>query len=84
MTPVSRPKYDVVTLALHAVLAGGIVNYLGYFVGAPVPTLVLHWVGRCHIALGYLIGLFVIGHGFMAVRHWLSRPTGEISLPTVP
>jgi Prokaryotic cytochrome b561 len=50
--------------------AGGIVNYLGYFIGAPVPTLVLHWVGRCHIALGYLIGLFLIGHVSMAMRHW--------------
>jgi cytochrome b561 len=52
--------------------AGGIVNYLGYFVGAPVPTYVLHWVARSHIGLGYLIGLFVIGHTSMAVRHRLS------------
>jgi hypothetical protein len=59
-------------VAVTASAAGGIVNYLGYFVGAPVPTLVLHWVGRCHIALGYLIGLFIIGHGSMAVRHWLT------------
>jgi cytochrome b561 len=59
--------------AVTASAAGGIVNYLGYFLGAPVPTLVLHWVGLCHIALGYLIGLFIIGHGSMAVRHWLTR-----------
>jgi len=60
-------------VAVTASAAGGIVNYLGYFVGAPVPTLVLHWVGRSHIALGYLIGLFIIGHGSMAVRHWQRR-----------
>jgi hypothetical protein len=58
--------------AVTASAAGGIVNYLGYFVGAPVPTLVLHWVGRCHIAMGYLIGLFILGHGSVAVRHWLT------------
>jgi cytochrome b561 len=61
--------------------AGGIINYLGYFLGAPVPTAALHWVGRCHIALGYLIGLFVIGHGSMAVRHWLERPEARNQPP---
>ncbi|HEX3950051.1 MAG TPA: cytochrome b/b6 domain-containing protein [Steroidobacteraceae bacterium] len=56
--------------------AGGVVNYLGYFVGAPVPTQVLHWVARCHITLGYLIGAFVVGHGSMATRHWSIRYRG--------
>jgi hypothetical protein len=64
--------------AVTASAAGGIVNYLGYFRGVPIPTLVLHWVGRCHIALGILIGLFVIGHASMAARHWLARPTPQI------
>ena len=69
--------------AVTASAAGGIVNYLGYFVGAPIPNCVLHWVGRSHIALGFLIGLFVLGHGSMAVRHWLRRSDPEIDYPTV-
>jgi cytochrome b561 len=63
--------------------AGGIVNYLGYFIGAPVPTHVLHWAARSHIALGFLIGLFVLGHGSMALRHWLMRPGSEMNHPTI-
>jgi cytochrome b561 len=72
-SPLVGTVHGLGLVAVTGSAAGGIVNYLGYFVGAPVPTLVLHWVGRCHIALGYLIGLFIIGHGSMAVRHWQRR-----------
>jgi cytochrome b561 len=62
-------------LAVTGSSVGGIVNYLGYFAGLPIPTVVLHWVARCHIALGYTIGLFLLGHGSMAIIHWLrSKP----------
>jgi hypothetical protein len=64
--------------AVTASAAAGIVNYLGYFKGVPIPTHVLHWVGRSHIILGLLIGLFVIAHGSMAVRHWLARPNDSV------
>jgi hypothetical protein len=60
------------------------VNYLGYFRGAPIPNYVLHWVGRCHIALGFLIAVFVIGHASMALRHWFTRPIDDIERPALP
>ena len=78
-SPLVATVHGLGLAAVTGSAAGGIVNYLGYFVAAPVPTLVLHWVGRCHIALGYLIGLFIIGHGSMAVRHWQRREQRNIN-----
>ena len=55
--------------------AGGIVNYLGYFRGAPIPRFVLHDVAQFHITMGYLMWAFVIAHAGMALLHSLSgRP----------
>jgi cytochrome b561 len=51
---------------------GGVINYVGYFTGAPIPRGVLHWVALWHIAMGYAIWTFVIGHVFMALLHWFS------------
>jgi cytochrome b561 len=48
----------------------GLINYFGYFLGAPIPPLALHWVGLSHIAFGYLIWAFVMGHVGMALGHW--------------
>lgn len=72
-SPLVGTVHGLGLVAVTGSAAGGIVNYLGYFMGANVPTWVLHWVARCHITLGYLIGVFVIGHGSMALRHWLTR-----------
>jgi cytochrome b561 len=80
-SPLVGTVHGLGLVAVTGSAAGGIVNYLGYFVGVPVPTLVLHWVARCHIALGYLIGLFIIAHGSMAVRHWLMRPNPRNQSP---
>lgn len=48
----------------------GLINYFGYFMGAPIPTSVLHVVGRLHTAFGYLLWVFVIAHTGMALGHW--------------
>lgn len=73
LSPLAGTVHGLGLAAVTASAAGGIVNYLGYFVGTPVPAYVLHWVARLHISLGYLIGLFIMGHGSMAARHWLTR-----------
>lgn len=52
----------------------GLVNYFGYFRGVPIPPQVLHWVGLSHIAFGYLIWAFVIGHVGMALGHRYASP----------
>jgi hypothetical protein len=70
-SPLAGTVHGLGLLAVTGSSVGGILNYLGYFVGLPIPTAVLHWVARGHIALGYIIGLFLIGHGSMAVSHWL-------------
>jgi cytochrome b561 len=51
---------------------GGLINYAGYFLGAPIPRLVLHFTAGFHIALGFLIWAFVVGHVGMTVIHRLT------------
>jgi cytochrome b561 len=58
--------------AVSGSASGGIVNYLGYFRGAPIPRWVLHHVSQFHITMGYLIWAFVIAHVGMALLHSLS------------
>jgi cytochrome b561 len=73
--PIVGTVHGLGLLAVTGSAVGGILNYLGYFLGAPIPTYILHWVGRCHIALGVLVGLFVVGHAGMAAWHWLAPPS---------
>lgn len=65
-------------LAVSGSVAGGIINYFGYFVGAPIPRFVLHGVSLSHVVFGYLLWVFTTGHVFMALWHWivdgLNRP----------
>lgn len=56
-------------LAVTGSMVCGVINYLGYFLGAPVPRIVLHCAGMAHITFGYLIWVFVVGHAAMAVVH---------------
>lgn len=50
-SPLAGTVHGLGLAAVSASAAAGIVNYLGYFLGVPISTRVLHWVGRCHIAL---------------------------------
>lgn len=59
-------------LAVSGSVAGGIINYFGYFVGAPIPRFVLHGVSLSHIVFGYLLWVFMTGHVLMALRHWIA------------
>lgn len=59
-------------LAVTANVISGLINYGGYFIGLPIPRLVLHIVGRCHIAIGYCLWAFVIGHVLFTALHYLA------------
>ena len=60
--------------------AGGIVNYLGYFRGVPIPRWVLHEVALVHISMGYLMWVFVTAHVGMALRHGLSGDQAPLGI----
>ena len=60
-------------LAVSGSALCGLVNYLGYFLGVPIPRAVLHGVGLVHIACGHLIWAFVVGHVAMAAVHGVMK-----------
>jgi len=72
ISPLAGTVHGLGLLAVSGSVAGGVINYLGYFVGAPIPRHVLHWVALSHIGFGYALAVFVMGHAFMALRHWIA------------
>jgi cytochrome b561-like protein len=60
--------------ALSGSVAGGMISYLAYFRGMPMPDKFLHEVALEQIVMSWLVWAFFIGHVSMALRHWLSRP----------
>jgi cytochrome b561 len=73
LSPLAGTVHGLGLLAVSGSVGGGIINYLGYFVGVPIPRAVLHWVSLCHIAFGYLLWVFVTGHVLMALQHWIAN-----------
>jgi cytochrome b561 len=73
LSPLAGTVHGLGLLAVSGSVAGGIINYCGYFVGAPIPRLVLHWVALSHIVFGYTLWAFVIGHVLMALQHWIAN-----------
>ena len=65
------------SLAVTGSVAGGVVSYLGYFVGLPIPRLVLHWTSLEQIVMSWLVWTFVIGHVSMAIWHWCKGAPGD-------
>lgn len=62
-------------LGLSAVtgsVIGGVISYLGYFMGVPIPGHVLHLVALEQIFMSWLVWAFVIGHLLMALRHFVA------------
>jgi hypothetical protein len=56
-------------LAVTGSVAGGVVSYLGYFAGWPLPSRVLHWTALEQIFMSWLVWAFVVGHVSMASWH---------------
>jgi hypothetical protein len=73
LSPLAGTVHGLGLLAVSGSAIGGIVNYLGYFIGLPIPRIVLHWVALSHILFGYAIWIFVAGHTTMALLHWQAR-----------
>jgi cytochrome b561 len=72
VSPLVGTVHGLGLAAISGSAAGGIVNYLGYFRGVPIARWVLHDVARFHIAMGYLLWVFVIAHAGMALFHALA------------
>jgi cytochrome b561 len=70
-SPLVGTVHGLGLLAVTGSAVCGVFNYLGYFVGEPIPDRVLHWVGQVHIGLGYVIWVFLIAHVAMALLHRL-------------
>lgn len=76
-SPLAGTVHGFGLLAISGSAIGGIINYLGYFVGLPMPRSVLHWVARAHMVFGYAIWIFVVGHVLMAIWHWRNDAWNE-------
>lgn len=77
LSPLVGSVHGLGLLAVTGSVAGGAVSYLGYFVGLPIPRLVLHWTALEQTVMSWLVWVFVIGHVSMALWHrWhrLSKP----------
>ena len=69
LSPLAGTVHGLGLAAVTGSALCGIINYLGYFRGIPIPPLALHCVGLAHVAFGYLIWVFVLGHASMALIH---------------
>lgn len=70
LSPLAGTVHGLGLLAVSGSATGGIINYLGYFMGVPIPRIVLHCVSLSHILFGYAIWIFLVGHVSMALQHW--------------
>jgi len=73
LSPLAGTVHGLGLLAVSGSVVGGIINYFGYFAGAPIPRSVLHGVSLSHIVFGYLLWVFVTGHVLMALQHWIAH-----------
>jgi RsiW-degrading membrane proteinase PrsW (M82 family) len=60
--------------ALSGSVVGGMISYLAYFRGVPMPAKFLHEVALEQIVMSWLVWTFLIGHVSMALRHSCMRP----------
>lgn len=60
--------------ALSGSVVGGMIAYLAYFRGVPMPDRFLHDVALEQIVMSWLVWAFFAGHVSMALRHSLTRP----------
>jgi cytochrome b561 len=66
-------------LGLSAVtgsVVGGMISYLGYFVGVPISAHALHLTAWEQVIMAWFVWAFLIGHVSMALLHW----TGGLGL----
>ncbi|MHB8813487.1 MAG: cytochrome b/b6 domain-containing protein [Steroidobacteraceae bacterium] len=71
--------------ALGGSVAGGMISYLAYFRGVPMPERFLHEVALEQIVMSWLVWAFFAGHISMAARHFLLRPApAGPAMPTHP
>jgi cytochrome b561 len=70
--------------AVSGSVIGGLISYAGYFMGAPLQPRVLHEVALEQLIMSWLVWPFVIGHGLMALRHFLVVRRTAAAAPAVP
>lgn len=68
--------------ALSGSVVGGMISYLAYFKGVPMPDEFLHEVALEQIVMSWFVWAFVVGHVSMAVGHALARRAS--SVPRMP
>ena len=78
LSPLTGTVHGLGLLAVTGSVAGGLVSYLGYFAGVPIPRPVLHWVALEQMTMVWFVWAFVIGHVSMAFWHWFTRELRRI------
>lgn len=63
--------------AVSGSVVGGMISYLGYFMGVPISAKVLHEVSLEQLIVSWLVWAFAVGHVSMALRHLLMRNAGR-------
>ena len=71
--------------ALSGSVVGGMIAYLAYFKGVPMPDRFLHEVALEQVVMSWFVWAFFVGHVSMALRHFLTRPAaGRPASPLQP
>lgn len=60
--------------ALSGSVVGGVIAWLAYFKGVPMPGRFLHDVALEQVVMSWFVWAFFAGHVSMAARHYLTRP----------
>lgn len=76
-SPLAASVQGLGLLAVTGSVAGGIVSYLGYFKGWPIPGRVLHWTALEQLLMSWLVWAFVSGHVSMAVWHRMGNERAQ-------
>ena len=69
--------------AVSGSVIGGLVSYAGYFMGAPLSAGLLHEVALEQLIMSWLVWPFVVGHGLMALRHFLVVRRARAAAPAM-
>jgi cytochrome b561 len=77
LSPLTGSVHGLGLLAVTGSVAGGLVSYLGYFAGLPLPAHALHWAALEQITMVWFVWAFVLGHVSMALWHWYRKHAAQ-------
>lgn len=83
LSPLAGTVQGLGLCAVSGSVIGGLISYAGYFMGVPLSAKVLHRVALEQLVVSWLVWAFVIGHGVMALRHFLLLRRARAAAPAM-